>query len=156
MGMAVAMSLVIACGSDDADDGASTTADTGAADDGTSAADASTGAAASTGADGSTGAVACDADTPKPILHIDNQTGNGFDVIYFVHCDGTEPSEFPLVPQLATGASLEIPMPGPGCWILDYDGDGCSAEPPHQTEMDVCAGDTYVWTAGPDTHVCAG
>lgn len=91
------------------------------------------------------------------ILRIENRTGNAIEVVSFVRCDGSEPTEFPLMPPgLPDGDDVEIPLPGPGCWMLGYSGDGCEAETPHETAMDVCAGATYVWTPDHLNHVCMG
>lgn len=97
-----------------------------------------------------------DGDDPVS-LRVENRTGNAIEVVYFVRCDGTEPSEFPLMPPgLANGDDVEIPMPGPGRWLLDYSGEGCEGDMPHETAMEVCAGATYVWTPDDLHHVCVG
>jgi len=100
---------------------------------------------------------ACFADDPAAIVRIENRTGNAIEVVYFVRCDSTDASEFPLMPPgLPSGMDVEIPLPGPGCWLLDYSGEGCEADTPYSTETDVCAGDTYVWTPDESRHVCTG
>lgn len=105
-----------------------------------------------------------DGDDPVS-LRIENRTGNAIEVVSFVRCDGSDPSEFPLMPPgLADGDDVEIPMPGPGCWLLDYAGEGCEGDMPHETQTEnqtenqsgVCAGDTYVWTPDDLHHVCVG
>lgn len=100
---------------------------------------------------------ACFADDPPPVLQIVNDTGNAIEFVFFVRCDGTDPSEFPLMPPgLATGMSLEIPLPAPGCWLLNYSGEGCEGDMPHETATDVCAGETYVWDIDLAHHLCVG
>jgi hypothetical protein len=107
--------------------------------------------------EGSSGEDACMADSPAAILRVENRTGNAIEIIQFVRCDHTDASEFPLMPPgLADGDDVEVPLPGPGCWLLDYSGDGCQGETPHETEMQVCAGETYVWTPDAAHQVCAG
>lgn len=100
---------------------------------------------------------ACADGDEAAIVRIENRTGNAIEIVYFVRCDGSEPSEFPLMPPgLPDGDDVEIPLPGPGCWMLDYSGEGCEGEMPHETAMDVCAGATYVWTPDDLNHVCSG
>lgn len=100
---------------------------------------------------------ACFADDPVAAVRVVNDTGNSIQVVDFVRCDGTEPSEFPVMPPgIATGTSLEIPLPAPGCWLLNYSGDGCEGDMPHETAMDVCAGDVYEWNIDSLHHVCVG
>lgn len=100
---------------------------------------------------------ACFADDPVAAVRIVNDTGNAISVVTFVRCDGTDPSEFPLMPPgLQTGSSLEIPLPAPGCWLLNYSGEGCEGALPHETAMDVCAGEVYEWMIDNFHHQCVG
>lgn len=100
---------------------------------------------------------ACFADDPVAAVRITNTTGNAIEVVTFVRCDGSDASEFPLMPPgLATGSSIEIPLPAPGCWAMNYSGEGCQGAMVHETAMDVCAGDVYEWTPQTDNHICAG
>ena len=109
------------------------------------------------GSDGASTGDACFTADPPAILKIENRTGNAIEVVDFVRCDGTEPSEFPIMPPgLPSGMDLEIPLPAPGCWMLNYAGEGCEADPSYSTDEDVCAGDTYVWTPDESHHVCTG
>lgn len=95
-------------------------------------------------------------DDQQPTLALDNQTGNTIDVIHFYACDMSEQSDYPLPPPgLATGESVEIPFPGPGCWIMQYEGDGCLNDPVEQTDPLDCDA-VWAWTAGLDEHICAG
>lgn len=99
---------------------------------------------------------ACEADSPGVVLQLENRTGNTIESVQFVRCDGSDASEFPLMPPgLADGDDVAIPMPGPGCWLLGYAGDGCEAEMPIETEQ-LCAGDTYAWAPDALHHICAG
>ncbi|MBK6922357.1 MAG: hypothetical protein IPH07_33515 [Deltaproteobacteria bacterium] len=128
------------------DSGASSGADTasGSSSSGDSAADSGTDTAPD-----------CEATDPKPVLKFENRTGNTVETFAFVACDGTMPSEFPLQPPgLPTDQDVEVPLPGPGCWLMSYSGDGCTSEMPF--EATVCAGETVVWTADDVNHVCIG
>src|SRR5262249_20796130 len=99
----------------------------------------------------------CFADDPPATLKIENRTGNAIATVEFVRCDGSDPSEFPLMPPgLPSGMDVEIPLPAPGCWMLNYSGDGCVADPPYSTVDDVCAGTSYTWTPDASHHVCSG
>jgi hypothetical protein len=105
---------------------------------------------------GDDGGACLDGDEPA-VVQIQNRSGNAIETVYFIRCDGTDPSEFPLMPPgLASGEDVEIPLPGPGCWLLDYAGEGCEGEMPTSTEDDVCAGDTFAWLVDDQNHVCAG
>ncbi len=95
-------------------------------------------------------------DEQQPTLALDNQTGNTIEVIHFVACDMSEQSDYPLPPPgLASGEPIEIPFPGPGCWIMQYEGDGCFNDPREQTDALDCDA-TWTWTPTVDTHICAG
>jgi hypothetical protein len=108
----------------------------------------------SSGGDESGGA--CEADSPGVVLQLENRTGNAIEIVYFVRCDGSDASEFPLMPPgVPDGGDVAVPMPGPGCWMLGYSGEGCEPDMPTETEP-LCAGDTYVWTPDADHHVCVG
>jgi hypothetical protein len=99
---------------------------------------------------------ACEADSPGVVLQLENRTGNAIEIVHFVRCDGSDASEFPLMPPgLPDGGDVAVPMPGPGCWLLGYSGEGCEPDMPTETEP-LCAGDTYVWTPDAQHHVCVG
>ena len=110
--------------------------------------------------DGSSGAEesggACEAATPGVVLQLENRTGNTIEIVHFVRCDGSDASEFPLMPPgLPDGGDVTVPMPAPGCWLLGYSGEGCEPDMPHEAAS-LCAGDTYVWTPDALHHVCVG
>jgi hypothetical protein len=87
---------------------------------------------------------------------LENRTGNAMETIFMVDCDLGQMQEFPVPPGgLADGEDLTFNLPGPGCWILDYAGEGCVAEPKHRVD-EVCSGETHVWTATDETHACVG
>ncbi len=101
---------------------------------------------------------ACPDSQQAAALTVQNRTGNAIAEITMRACDGSELVEFP-VPDggLPTGEDLTLDLAAPGCWILSYTGEGCFNDPVHQTPTSgVCGGDTYVWTAGEDTHGCSG
>lgn len=131
-----------ACGDDGTD-----TAETGA-DDGASTAEAGTAAeTAATADDG-----AC---TELPQLHVVNGTGNGVEEITMIACDMSEQNAFPVPPGgLPDGGELTIALPGAGCWILGYTGEGCFGDPLGMVEA--TCGETVEWALTVENHVCAG
>jgi hypothetical protein len=153
--LAVGVLLVGACGDDSepdtletgADDGTSTTAPGTGADESTAAATAGT-AATAMAED-----TACSDEPPR--LHIVNATGNAVEEIVMLACDMTDEVSFPVPPGgLPVGGELTIDLPGPGCWVLQYNGEGCFADPPGMVEAAAC--ETVEWMLTPESHVCAG
>lgn len=151
--LAVAL-LPVACGDDGtntletgADDDASTAAP--ATDDGETAADT----AATTAATAMAEDTGC---TALPQLHIVNQdTGNAVEEITMLACDMSDQSAFPVPPGgLPDGGELTIDLPGPGCWLLGYSGEGCFGDPPGMVEA--ACGETVEWVLTGENHVCAG
>lgn len=100
---------------------------------------------------------ACFDDGEPAVVELQNRSGNAVETVFFVRCDGTDPSEFPLMPPgLPTGEDVEIPLPGPGCWLLNYAGEGCVGHEPTSTQDDVCAGQTFLWLLDEQNHECVG
>jgi hypothetical protein len=66
-----------------------------------------------------------------PRLHVVNGTGNAVEEIIMLACDMSDEVSFP-VPSggLPDCGELTIDLPGPGCWVLQYNGEGCFADPP--------------------------
>jgi hypothetical protein len=125
-----------ACG-DDTNDG-----DTGS--DETTAAD--TTESAETGGECST----------PTVLELTNNTGNAIEVIHFLACDISDGSDYPVPPPgLAHGETESFPFPGPGCWLLGYEGEGCYNGMNVMTDDLVC-GDVYVWMPDDSDHICTG
>jgi hypothetical protein len=92
----------------------------------------------------------------QPTLDFVNMTGNTVQVIRFSACDMSEQSDYPLPPPgLPTGETVSIPFPGPGCWVLDYEGEGCQAYMPLQTD-DLFCDDSFEWVADDMNHICVG
>ena len=91
-----------------------------------------------------------------PSLDLRNNTGNTIEGITFVKCDMSDGNDYPLPPPgLADGEGTTIPFPGPGCWVLGYEGEGCfEFEPVTPPELD--CGETYAWTLTEDNHICQG
>ena len=91
-------------------------------------------------------------------LTLENRTGSVIEVVTMRAGDGSDLVDHSVpAPGVANGEDATIDLPRPGCWILGYSGGGCSADPLSQTPTEgVCSGDTFVWTAGSDTHTCAG
>jgi hypothetical protein len=121
----------IACSTDDTSDGDGDTTE----------------AEASTETDGE-----CDA----PVLELTNNTTNAIEVIHFLACDMSDGSDYPVPPPgLASGESQSFPFPGPGCWMLSYEGEGCFNEMIVMTgELD--CGEVYAWRPDDSDHVCSG
>lgn len=147
-GVLLGAAAAAACGDDGtdtaetgADEGASTAATTmspGTADEATAAATADDGACAE-----------------LPQLHVVNGTGNGVEETTMIACDMSDQTSFPVPPGgLPDGGELTIPLPGPGCWILGYTGEGCFGDPPGMVEA--ACGETVEWALLPESHVCAG
>jgi hypothetical protein len=92
----------------------------------------------------------------QPTLEFVNTTGNTIQVIYFYACDMSEDSSYPLPPPgLPTGETISIPFPGPGCWYIDYEGEGCQSDQPQKADELFCD-DTFEWVADDLHHVCIG
>ncbi len=145
--------LLAACGGDDSD-----TAETGA-DEGTTASTPTTGTPAGTddtAAEGTAEDTAEDTGCAAlPQLHVTNTTGNAIEEIIMLACDMTDQVSFPVPPGgLPDGGELTIDLPGPGCWVLQYNGEGCFGDPPGM--VDAACGQTVEWPLTPDSHVCAG
>lgn len=111
---------------------------------------------AETGADeGASTAEETGACTELPRLHVVNGTGNAIEEITMVACDMSEQNAYPVPPGgLPDGGELTISLPGPGCWILGYTGEGCFGDPPGMVEA--ACGETVEWALTPENHVCAG
>lgn len=150
----------LACG-DDGPDTAETGADEGAS---TTAAGTAEGTAADTTAAASTVAETTAAETAAtddgacaelPQLHVVNGTGNGVEEITMLACDMSDQAAYPVPPGgLPDGGELTISLPGPGCWILGYTGEGCFGDPRGMVEA--ACGETVEWELTPENHVCAG
>ncbi len=98
----------------------------------------------------------CFTDDEPARVTVQNRTGNTFERITMTSCDLATSQEFPVPPPgILDGDDVTLNLPEPGCWLIDYDGEGCTADPSHRIEQ-VCSGQTHVWTADPDTHVCVG
>lgn len=147
----LAMALLpAACGDDGTD-----TLETGADDDASTAAPATDDGATTT----ATAATAMAEDTgctALPQLHIVNDgTGNAVEEITMVACDMSEQSAYPVPPGgLPSDGEITIDLPGPGCWVLGYSGEGCFGEPPGMVEA--ACGETVEWVLTSANHVCAG
>lgn len=150
----LAMALLpAACGDDGTD-----TLETGADDDASTAAPATDDGATAT-ATADTAATAMAEDTgcaALPQLHIVNQdTGNAVEEITMLACDMGDQVSFPVPPGgLPDGGELTIDLPGPGCWVLGYSGEGCFGDPPGMVEA--ACGETVEWVLTSASHVCAG
>jgi hypothetical protein len=106
--------------------------------------------------EGETAAESETADCDPPTLELHNMTGNTIELVHFYACDMSDGNDYPLPPPgLANGESASIPFPGPGCWVLEYEGEGCFSDMPEMPpELD--CGDSHTWTADLDHHICQG
>ena len=91
----------------------------------------------------------------QPTLEFVNSTGNQVEALHFFACDMSEQSDYPLPSPLPNGGTVSIPFPGPGCWYVEYEGDGCESEEPRKAD-DLFCDDTFEWIADDDNHVCIG
>ena len=109
------------------------------------------------GADASSDAAEGDTSScDPPALELHNNTGNAIEIVRFDACDMSDGAEFPVPPPgVLDGESATIAFPGPGCWVLGYEGEGCFNVTPEMVEELEC-GETHVWTVGPDDHICQG
>ncbi|MCA9711594.1 MAG: hypothetical protein KDK70_37510 [Myxococcales bacterium] len=145
----VAGLLLLACG----DDSETTSASAGTAVG--TAPPSSTGDTQATGSGDTAMAESTGCTDEPPALRIVNETGNAIEEIEMLACDMSASNAFPVPPgALPTGGELTIDLPGPGCWVVTYSGEGCFPDPPFMTEAAAC--EMVTWEAGLDTHVCAG
>jgi hypothetical protein len=92
----------------------------------------------------------------QPTLEFVNMTGNTVQAIHFYACDQSEQSDYPLPGAgLATGETISISFPGPGCWRIEYEGEACESDQPEQTDELSCD-DTFEWVADDINHICIG
>jgi hypothetical protein len=90
------------------------------------------------------------------VLELTNHSTNAIEVIHFLACDMSDRSDYPVPPPgLADGDSASFPFPGPGCWLLSYEGEGCFNDQIVMTGELAC-GDVYAWTPDSSDHVCSG
>jgi hypothetical protein len=90
------------------------------------------------------------------VLELTNDTTNAIEVIHFLACDMSDGSDYPVPPPgLASGETESFPFPGPGCWLLSYEGEGCFNDMIVMTDELGC-GDVYAWMPDDSDHICAG
>ncbi len=159
LALATGTLLLGACGDDGTNDGSETGAHHGTHDgthdgtDTTAAGSDGTGTAAGTAATAMAEETACSGGLPQ--LHIVNATGNAVEEIIMLACDMSDQSSYPVPPGgLPDGGELTIDLPGPGCWVLQYNGEGCFGDPPGMVDAAAC--ETVEWMLTLDEHVCAG
>jgi hypothetical protein len=148
----LASSLLAACGDDGTD-----TAETGAGDGTSTAAPATDDGTSTAPATGDETAVAEEGTCfEPPHLRVVNQdTGNAVEEITMVACDMSDEFSYPVPPGgLPDGGEITIDLPGPGCWVLQYSGEGCFGDVPGMAEA--TCGETVEWVLTGENHVCAG
>lgn len=69
--------------------------------------------------------------------------------------DMSDEVSYPVPPgALPSDGERTIDLPGPGCWMLDHSGEGCSADA--RSMVEASCGELVEWTLRPDDHVCIG
>ena len=100
---------------------------------------------------------ACEASDEPSSVTVDNRTGATIEQVTAAPCDGGEAVELALPAEgLEFSTQATVELPGPGCWLLQWSGGGCSNGTPYRTSTDVCPGDTYEWQASVEGRVCSG
>lgn len=98
---------------------------------------------------------ACEPSEAPASLTVDNRSGNHIEAISATACDSSEEQALTLpAGGIAFTSQATIELPGPGCWLLRWEGEGCSNETPYRTSTNVCGGETYEWTVRVDGRVC--
>lgn len=110
-----------------------------------------------TGSDSSSDTAETGGECSTPtVLELTNNTTNAIEVIHFLACDMSDGSDYPVPPPgLASGETESFPFPGPGCWLLSYEGEGCFNDGIVMTGELGC-GDVYAWMPDDSDHVCSG
>ncbi len=99
----------------------------------------------------------CEASDEPSSVTIDNRTGDLIERVTASPCDGGSEVELGLPAEgIAFSSQVTAELPGPGCWLLQWSGGGCSNGTPYRTSTDVCGGDTYEWQVSVDGRVCDG
>ncbi len=99
----------------------------------------------------------CEASDEPASVAVDNRTGGTVESITATPCDGGQEVELPLPEAgLAFSDQVTLELPSPGCWLLHWNGSGCTNDPPYRTSRDVCGGESYAWTLTIDGRVCEG
>ncbi len=100
---------------------------------------------------------ACEASDEPASLTIDNRTGGVVESVTATPCEGGQEQELALPDAgIAFSEQFTVELPAPGCWLLHWNGNGCTNDPPHRTTTNVCGGESYEWTTTVDGRVCDG
>jgi hypothetical protein len=98
---------------------------------------------------------ACEPSDEPTSLAVDNRSGNAIDQLVATPCDGSETYEITLPGGgIPFSEQATVELPGPGCWLLHWSGEGCRNDPPHRTATNVCPGEPYAWKVTIDGRVC--
>ncbi len=107
--------------------------------------------------DADTDGGACEASDEPASVTIDNRTGGTVESVTATPCDGGEEQELELPDTgVAFSDQFTVELPAPGCWLLHWNGAGCTNDPPYRTTTDVCGGESYAWMVTIDGRVCDG
>lgn len=99
----------------------------------------------------------CEESNEPASLTIDNRTGGVVESVTATPCEGDEEQELSLPDAgIPFSEKFTVELPAPGCWLLRWNGSGCTNDPPHRTTTDVCGGSSYEWTTTIDGRVCDG
>ena len=91
-------------------------------------------------------------------LALDNRSGVRVEMLTASPCDGSGSPQMLTLPSggVEFSAQATVELPGQGCWLLSWSGEGCSNDPPYRTSSDVCGGETYAWTIAGNGLACEG
>ncbi len=99
--------------------------------------------------------VPCEPSDAPSSVTVDNRSGNRVEAISATPCESSEEQPLTLpAGGIAFASQATIELPGPGCWLLRWEGEGCTNETPYRTSTNVCGGETYEWTVLLDGRVC--
>ncbi len=97
----------------------------------------------------------CDPSDAPASVTVDNRTGGVIESVTATPCDGGDERELPLPDAgIPFPEQLTVELPAPGCWLLHWNGSGCTNDPPYRTSPDVCGGDAHAWMVTIDGRVC--
>lgn len=104
-----------------------------------------------------TGDGACDPSDEPASVTVDNRTGSVIEAVTATPCDGGQEQEL-VLPDMGIPFSetFTVELPAQGCWLLHWNGSGCTNDPPHRTTSNVCGGESYAWMVTIDGRVCDG
>ena len=98
----------------------------------------------------------CENGEPATLV-FENRTGGVVLSITATPCDGGEAQALPLPDTgVMFTEQFVVALPSPGCWLLQWSGDGCTNEPAYRTSPEVCGAESHIWAASTEGRVCEG